>query len=238
MVTKIKKKRPITAPDEFISMPNRILNYIQENPKKVIFVSIVLTLVILSSLLGRHWYKKKKEHALSFYAQAERLLNENKKEEAIKIFNQILEKYPRMGIAKFSYLKLAYIYEQNGNYKEAISLYESYLKGTKGNNSLRPFVLHAIICDYEKLGKMDLAKKYLRTMIEKWKGHPLSSWAYAQLGLILEGEGKVSEAYNMYKSALAAKNNLTSATPFGPAWLELKLKALSNQKNLARDGLP
>ncbi len=224
MVTKIKKKRPINIPDEFISFPNRILNYIQENPKKVIFISTIFVFAIFLGLLGRHWHQQKKENALSLYTKAEKLLNEDKREEAVSTLNQVLKKYPRMGIGKFSYLKLAYIYEQKGDFEKAISLYKKYLENTKDNDSLRPFVLYAIICDYERLGKINLAKKYLKMIIENLKDHALSGWAYTQSGLILEKEGKFSEAYNMYKNALESKDSLT------PAWLELRVKTLSNQK--------
>lgn len=223
MVTKIKKKRPITAPDEFISFPNRILNYIQENPKRVIFVSTIFVFAILSSLLVKYWHQHRRENALSLYAKAERLLDKDQKG-AISVFNHLLKQYPHLGIAKFSCLKLAYIYEQEGNFEKAISLYERYLKNTKDNDSLRPFVLQAMVCDYERLGKTALVKKYLKIIIEKWKNHEISTWAYAQLGLTLEEEGKLSEAYNMYKNALASKNpNIV------PAWLELKVKRLSEQ---------
>lgn len=237
MVTKIKKRRSITAPDEFISFPNRILNYIQENLKRVIFISTIFVFAILLSLLARYWHQQKKENALSIYTKAERLINQDQKE-AINMFNHLLKEYPHMGIAKFSYLKLAYIYEQKEDFEKAISLYEKYLENTKDNNPLRPFVLHAIICDYERLGKIDSAKKYLKMIVEKWKNHAISSWAYAQLGLILEREGKLTEAYNMYKNALESKDDLTPAPSSskaystGPAWLESKIKALSDKKKM------
>ena len=70
MVVKIKKKKPITAPDEFISLPNRIVQYVQANLKQVLTITTVCVVLISIFLLGRAWWHKRKEHSFILYTKA------------------------------------------------------------------------------------------------------------------------------------------------------------------------
>ena len=221
MVVKIKKKKPITAPDEFIALPNRIVQYVQENLKQVIILATVCVILTSIFLLGWAWWHKRKEHSFILYAKAENFLRNKEKDKAEKVLNQLLKTHtPASNLAC---LQLANIYEEQHQWGKAVVMYQTYLKKTSDKDLFSPFVWHALSCDYYNLKKPLEAQKALETIIKKWPDHPLANWAYINLGLLIE-EKEPFKALEMYNLALKKESALN------PPWLEFKIKTLQTPK--------
>ncbi len=220
MVRKIKKKRPITAPDEFIALPNRILDYLKDNWQQLVNIGLGCLVIVCLIFIIKYWWQKKQQNTIITYARAEQLLQLGKIKEAKKDLKKVENSHTK--IAKFAALNLAFIAEKEKDFKGAIKYYQTFLKKS-GKNSFVPYILHAISCDYMEVNLDKCAQNTLHEIINAWTSHPMAAWAYVNLGLLLEKDHP-REALNLYKKALRYKDN-----PFVPAWIELKIKSLSQK---------
>ena len=156
MVRKIKKRRPITAPDEFIALPNRILDYLRDNWQQLVNIGLGCLVVICLIFIIKYWWQKKQQNIFMTYAQAERLLQSGKIKEAKEIFKNVENSHTKM--AKFAALNLAFIAEREKNFKEAIKSYQVFLEKSN-KSSFVPYVLQAIGCDYMEIKQYKEAQK-------------------------------------------------------------------------------
>ncbi len=221
MVRKIKKKRPIAAPDEFIALPNRILDYIRDNWQKWVNIALGCLIVFCLIFIVKYWWQKKREHVLLSYTEAEQLLAQGQVERAEKILRSVRGSHAK--IAKFAALDLAYIAEHKGKLEDAAKEYQFFFKRASKTNSLLPYVFHAISCDYINAGRQIEAQRFLNRLIKRFPKHPLAAWAYLNQGLLLEKK-RPKEALKLYRKCVKSKDN-----PFVPAWLELKIKTISSE---------
>ena len=219
MVTKIKKKKTIVV-DEFVAWPNRLVEYVKENLKQIIIVSVICILIISTFFLGKAWWEKKKEKGFFLYAQAQNLLKKGEKEKAIKTLIQIADTHTP--VAKFANLSLADFYREKQPEKE-LNFYIAYIQKAKDEDPLLPFVYYSLAVYYLNHKHWLEAEKILKTIVEKWQNHFLSAWAYAHLGLLTEKKNPL-KAIKMYQLALKYKNS-----PLLPIWVELKTKGIIPQ---------
>jgi len=218
MVTKIKKKKPITAADEFVALPDRIVDYVRNNLKQIVNITLICILIMGLIFLGQFWWQKRKTHVFLLYNQAEALLQQEQKGKAIEILRKVANTHTKT--AKFAILRLANIYEENNKLNKAIDCYQDYIQKAGYKDLLSPLVLHALSCDYLSLKNDKEAKVALQTIIKHWPNLPLTGWAYVNLGLLWE-EKEPKRALEMYQLALKDKDN-----PLIPQWVELKIKML------------
>lgn len=218
MVTKIKKRKPITKADDFIALPNRIVDYVRDNLKQVVNIVLVCTLIIALFFLGHTWWQRKKARAFLLYAQAGELLRQGQKDKAIELLHKVADTHTKA--AKFATIRLAHIYEENHNLNEAIVYYQEYIKKSGYKDLLSPLVLHALSCVYLKAGKIKEAEETLQTIIKRWPNLPLTGWAYVNLGLLYEKK-QPAKALRMYQMAFKNKDN-----PLIPQWVALKIETL------------
>jgi len=217
MVVKIKKKKPITAPDEFISLPNRIVQYVQANLKQVLTITTVCVVLISIFLLGRAWWHKRKEQSFILYTKAENLLKNKQQDKAETVLNQLIKTHSPA--SNFACLQLATVYEEREQWEKAIIMYQTYLKKSNDKDIFSPFVWHALGCDYWISQKPSEVEKALKNIIKNYPDHPLANWAYINLGLLIE-EKEPFKALEMYNLALKKES------PLNPPWLDFKIKAL------------
>ncbi|MDL1969551.1 MAG: tetratricopeptide repeat protein [Candidatus Desulfofervidaceae bacterium] len=218
MVTKIKKRKPITNADEFIALPNRIVDYVRDNLRQVVNIALALTLIVGLIFLGQFWWQRREAHVFLLYAQAESLLKQGQQDKAVEVLHKVADTHTK--VAKFAILRLANIYEQDNKLDKAIVYYQDYIEKAGYKDLLSPLVLHALSCDYLSLGKSKEAETALQTIIKRWPNLPLTDWAYVNLGLLWE-EKEPAKALEMYQLAFKDKGN-----PLIPQWVELKIKTL------------
>ena len=118
--------------------------------------------------------------------------------------------------------QIFFIAEKEKDFKGAIKAYQKFLEKSS-KNSLVPYVLHGIACDYMESKQHKEAQKTLQKIVNDWASHPMAAWAYVNLGLLLEKDNP-KEALNYYKKVLTYKDN-----PFVPAWIDLKINSLSQK---------
>jgi len=72
--------------------------------------------------------REEQKEADTLFAHGERLFEEKETEQAIKIFQEVYEKYPNFNVAESSLMMIGICYEQLGQYEKAIATYQKAIK--------------------------------------------------------------------------------------------------------------
>ena len=151
--------------------------------RKLIILTIVLSFLSSCSYIPFIGSKKEEKEEVNpelTYKKAESALMKKDYKEAQELFKKVLEQAPDSKIVENTRLNLAESYYNSGDYEEAITVYEDYLKlYPLSPNS--DYVMYKLgLCYYNLMRPPDRDQTYTLKAIETFKklieNYPLSPW--------------------------------------------------------------
>jgi len=135
MAAKLSKQE-LKSPDVFQSTVERIGDYISDNKARVILSGSALCCAIIIAMGIYFYWNYYSTSALKLYAKAQGNIlksGDNKEtiNENIKIFQELIEKYPHSWSGRMGYYHLGNIYYNNGEIDKAINSYEQFVDNAR-----------------------------------------------------------------------------------------------------------
>jgi len=198
---RVTRKELLKKEDEFVSLSSRAAQYVSAHLKQIQYLTFSILIIILIvlgiSLYLRHLNKK----ALAAYNRAYRSLVSDSSPEAtedtmkrsVEEFDKLIRKYGRTKMATLAIPQLAYLEYDQGNYDQAISLYQMYLKREKSDSIYRSMAHFGLAAVYEAKGDYQSAIRHLKKIVDE--GHDfLREEALFSLGRVyaLSGQREMS----------------------------------------------
>ena len=198
---RVTRKELLKKEDEFVSLSSRAVQYVSAHLKQIQYLTFSILIIILIvlgiSLYLRHLNKK----ALAAYNRAYRSLVSDSSPEAtedtmkrsVEEFDKLIRKYGRTKMATLAIPQLAYLEYDQGNYDQAISLYQMYLKREKSDSIYASMAHFGLAAVYEAKGDYHSAIRHLKKIVEE--GHDfLREEALFSLGRVyaLSGQREMS----------------------------------------------
>ena len=218
---KITKKK-LKEPDEFITLTQKSLLFIEAHLKKVVSAGIIIVVVVLGLVFFQIWEKKKEAEAsqklsvaMEVYQRVSSPYREGSPSEyknALGSFDEVIKQFPGTSAGNFSLLYKGNIHFKLGEFDEAIKAYQAFLEKAGKEQLYRLFALEGLGYAYE--GKKEVAKaidayQQIVAMGETFQ----SGDAYLSLGRCYERLGKNKEALENYNAYLktAKTSEITNA---------------------------
>jgi tetratricopeptide (TPR) repeat protein len=131
MAAKLSKKE-LKSPDVFQSTFERAGDYVSENKTRVAVIGIALFCAVLIAMGIYFYLNHYSTSALRLYAKAQENIiksgdNKETVNENIKIFKELIDKYPRSWSGRMAYYHLGNIYYNNGELDQAINSYKKFV---------------------------------------------------------------------------------------------------------------
>ncbi len=198
---RVTRKELLKKEDEFVSLSSRAAQYVSTHLKQIQYLTFSILIIILIvlgiSLYLRHLNKK----ALAAYNRAYRSLvsdpspeaTEDTMKRSVEEFDKLIRKYGRTKMATLAIPQLAYLEYDQGNYDQAIFLYQMYLKREKSDSIYASMAHFGLAAVYEAKGDYQLAISHLKKIVEE--GHDfLREEALFSLGRVyaLSGQREMS----------------------------------------------
>ncbi|MBW2332942.1 MAG: tetratricopeptide repeat protein [Deltaproteobacteria bacterium] len=207
---RVTRKELLKKDDEFISLSTRFFQYVSAHGKQIQYLTvgimIIIGIVIGISLYFKHLNKK----ALAAYNLAyNNLVSESSSDtsadtikKSIEELDSLIKKYGWTKMATLAIPQLAYLKFGQGQYDEAISLYQTYLKKDKSasakgehqsairhlkkiindeNNFLKEEAMFSLGRLYALSGQQEMSKETFKDFINQFKESPLVPLAKANL---------------------------------------------------------
>ena len=206
MAAKLSKE-DLKGPDAFQSTIELISDYISENKKR--FYSIV-TAIVLASLIaiGIYMYWNHYQYsAKEMYAKVQKNIAQNHEipESAmknIKIFQELIDKYPHSWSARMAHYHLGNIYYNLGEFDKAIADYKKFVSSRISDNAgLKFFALTSIGYCYETKKDFKSALEYFEKA-QKSNSAGFESVGFSNIARIYEQMNDKKNALENYKKAL------------------------------------
>ena len=217
---KITKKK-LKEPDEFITLTQKTLLFIEAHAKKVITAGIIVLVIVLGIVFFRMWDSKKEADAgqklsvaMEMYQRVSSPYREGSPSEyktALGGFDDVIKQYPGTSSGKFSLLHKGNIHFKLGELDEAIKAYQAFLEKAGKETLYRLFGLEGLGYAYE--GKKEYAKAIdaYQQIVVMGETFQLGD-AHLSLGRCYERLGKNQEALENYNAYLktAKKTEMTN----------------------------
>ncbi|MGA2780419.1 MAG: tetratricopeptide repeat protein [Smithella sp.] len=225
MAAKLSKKE-LEGPDAFQSSIEEITDYISEN--KTRFYAIV-TAIILASIIAFGIYiywSYYQSSAREMYAKAQNIArNVSTPDDAranIKIYRELINKYPHSWSARISYYHLGNIYYNLGEIDNAITEYKKFVSSSRSDTAgIKFLVLTSLGYCYEAKKDLKVALEYFEKA-QKSDNIGFESIGFRNIARIYEQLNDKKNALENYKSALQ-KTSDPSMTIF----IKRKISSLS-----------
>jgi len=132
-------KRELEGPDFFQSSIERISDYISEN-KTRFYVIVTATIAAIVIAFGIYLYwNNYQTSAIELYVKAQERISTDQSpesvQESIKMFKELVEKYPGSRSAQMARYHLGNIYYVIGDLDNAISIYKDFVSSAQSDNS-------------------------------------------------------------------------------------------------------
>ena len=131
MTTKLSKKE-LKSPDAFQTTFERAGDYVSENKSRVIIVGTALTCAVVIAVGIYFYWSYYSNSALKLYAKVQQNImksgdNKETVTDNIKIFNELIEKYPHSWSGRMAYYHLGNINYNNGEIDRAIKSFQTFI---------------------------------------------------------------------------------------------------------------
>lgn len=220
-------KQDLEGPDAFQSTIESITDYISENKKR--FYSIVTAIVVASAIaigIFMYWnhyqFSAKEMYAKANENLVQNIENPESVNKNIRIFQELIEKYPHSWSARMAYYHLGNIYYNLGDFDKAITDYKKFVSSRISDNSgIKFLALTSIGYSYE-------AKKDFKSALEffekaqKSNNVGFESVGYSNIGRIYEQMNDKKNALENYKKALEKTTDSSKAV-----FIKYKISSLS-----------
>ncbi|MBP7765267.1 MAG: tetratricopeptide repeat protein [Syntrophaceae bacterium] len=165
MSAKLSKKE-LKSPDAFQSTFERVGDYVSDNKTRVMVVAAALVCAVVVALGIYFYWSHYTNSALKLYAKAQSNILKSgdtpqTATENIKIFNELIEKYPYSWSGRMAYYHLGNIYYSTGELDKAIKSYSKFAGKTGSDKTgLKFLALTSLGYAYEAKKDFKEALKY------------------------------------------------------------------------------
>lgn len=203
-------KKELKQPDQFHSVAAKVFQYIYENRQKFYLASgiaglIVLLLVVWGIYNLNYERKANLMYSLAYnsYTLAGASDDERKTyETAVKIYEELINKYPKSDAAKLAFYNTGNIYYSLYDVDKSIEAYRKFLKKSSKHNMLTSLAYYGLGYCYEDKKDFEQAIESFESSNESIEGLHFTSMNYANIARIYEKMGKEKKALEFYKKAL------------------------------------
>jgi predicted negative regulator of RcsB-dependent stress response len=226
MAAKLSKKE-LTQPDAFQSTIEEIQDYISGNRKR--FYSIV-TAVVLAAIIafGIYMYwSNYQSSAKEIYAKAQNNMAQNNVNQEntlriIKIYQELIDKYPHSWSARMAHYHLGNIYYNLGEFDKAITDYKKFVSSRISDSAgIKFFALTSTGYCYEAKKDFKSALEYFEKAQES-KNAGFESVGFSNIARIYEQMNDKKNALENYKKALEK-----ATEPSKVIFIKYKISSLS-----------
>ena len=205
MAAKLSKKE-LKGPDVFQSSIEVITDYISENKNRfyAIVTAVVLALIIT---LGIYMYwSNYQSSAREMYAKANNMArNISKPDDVIaniKVYKELINKYPHSLSARLSHYHLGNLYYNLGDVDNAITEYKKFVSSSRSDNAGISFLaLTSLGYCYEAKKDLKVALEYFEKA-QKSDNVGFESIGFRNIARMYEQLNDKKNALENYKSAL------------------------------------
>jgi tetratricopeptide (TPR) repeat protein len=165
MAAKLSKKE-LKSPDAFQTTFEKIGEYVSEHKTRVTIVGTALVCAVVIAVGIYFYWNYYSGSALKLYAQAQGNIlqsgdNKETNNENIKIFKELIDKYPHSWSGRMAYYHLGNIYYNNGDIVQAINAYEKFVsKAGSDKTGVKFLALTSLGYAYEAKKDFKEALKY------------------------------------------------------------------------------
>lgn len=207
MAAKLSKKE-LKQPDVFQSTFEKIVDYISENTMRfyAIATTVVLTVVIAFGIYL--YWSNYQTTAAQIYAKAQASLyqagdNQEAAQASVKIFQELIEKYPHSWSARMAYYHLGNIYYNSGDLDKAIDNYKKFVSSTKSDDAgIKFLALTSLGYCFEARKDFKSALNYFEEA-QKSNNTGFEAIGYRNIARIYEELNDKKKALENYQNALA-----------------------------------
>jgi predicted negative regulator of RcsB-dependent stress response len=208
MAAKLSKQE-LKGPDIFQSTFERIVDYISENKTRfyVIVASIVVAVTIAFGIYL--YWNNYQISAAEIYAKAQESMTRGAQtrspeliKESIKMYKELIDKYPNSWSAQMARYHLGNIYYHTGQIDNAISSYKDFVSSAKSDdNGLKFLALTSLGYCFENTKDIKGALSYFEDA-QKASKPGFESIAFRNIGRIYEQLNDKKKALENYQNAL------------------------------------
>jgi len=199
-------KQDLEGPDAFQNTVELVKDYISENKKR--FYSIV-TAVILASMIafGIYMYwSNYQDSARAMYARTQSSASGSETQDMtgnnIRIFQELIEKYPHSWSARMAHYRLGNIYYSLGEYDKAIAHHKNFVSSRISDHAgIKFLALSSIGYCYEARKDYKSALEYFQKA-QKGNNIGFESVGFSNVARIYELMNDRKNALENYKKAL------------------------------------
>ena len=172
MAKKKYTRKQLKQPDEFISLSNKVWNWVSEHASRVLAMLVVIVLVIAAASIWRYYSEKKEKSSTTLLSRAIEIRNQTvipssvklppspdgiprfssqaaKLQAAEKTYSELLKKQPGSGAAQLALLLRAGVRYDQSKYGEAAKDYKAYLAAAPDDRLFKKAALEGLIYCYE-----------------------------------------------------------------------------------------
>ena len=156
---KIKRKELLKGPDEFLTLTERAINYVQGRAKYFEYAGMVVAAAALVYLGATTYLNYVNKQGQGVYNTAYSEIGEDKTdlEKTEALFKKVVEEYSLSKVSRLVPAQVGYLKYQEKKYDEAITSYETFRKELSENSSYRILSQLALAAVHEEKGELDRA---------------------------------------------------------------------------------
>ncbi|KPK25662.1 MAG: hypothetical protein AMK69_13760 [Nitrospira bacterium SG8_3] len=206
---RLTRKQLLKEPDEFLTFSAKAIRFGAENRKPISYALIALIVVVLavalfhyfSNLSERKAYAVFEQGLVHYMGQASGEQSPHFQERAKGAFAELLRRYPSTRAAELSLPLYADISYADGNYDEAIKLYQRALEVLSGDDTLQRLIWNDLAYAYEGKKDYNTAAQYFKKITDS-EGTFLKADAYFNLGRMYETMDNQEGARQAYEDVV------------------------------------
>jgi len=228
MAAKLSKQE-LKGPDIFQSTFERITDYISENQTRfyVIVTSIVVALAIAFGIYL--YWKNYQTSAVEIYAKGQENMDRSSQakspelaKESIKMYKELIDKYPRSWSAQMARYHLGNIYYHTGEIDNAIASYKDFVSSAKSDDTgIKFLALTSLGYCFEAKKDIKGALSYFEEA-QKTSNTGFESIGFRNIARIYEQLNDKKKALENYQKAL-----LLTTDPSMVIFIKRKISSLS-----------
>jgi len=212
MARKLKiTKKKLKEPDEFITLTEKGLLFLQKHLKQIAFGAGVVVIILLVVLGFRWWDREKEAKATEKFNSAIELLQKASSSDrdgdpaelknALGLFDEVIRQFAGTSSGKIALLHKGNLHLKLGESDEAIKAYETLLAKSGIERVYHSFATEGLGYAYEGKKEYEKALQAFKKVLET--GEPFQSAdAHLNIGRLCEKLGKTEEALENYKAYL------------------------------------